>query len=69
MNDLEFCIKGRARTDEQKRAIIERLYALWTRDDRMRQLRLGQLIIDGTSGQDFFYSEDEPFLAELESRL
>jgi hypothetical protein len=56
-------VPGRAHTTEQKRAIIERLYAAWL---RYPEQRLSQFISNATRGCDIFYIEDEAFLAELE---
>lgn len=57
----------RAVTNEQKREIIERLYALWITPEETEQ-RLGQLIfnyvIRGTSTP-FFYIEDYDFMERL----
>ena len=47
---------GRAATPEQKRAVIERLYAAWL---ATQHLRLGQMIACAVRGGDPFYVEDE----------
>jgi|GEM_PF-5585397 hypothetical protein len=53
----------RAKTNEQKREIIERLYAIWTKNP---DLRLSQLI-ENTYGEfDYFYIEDGDFVAHIE---
>ena len=54
-------MKGRAETSEEKRAIVERLYAAWL---LVPELRLGQLIVNATRNLtqfpgDVFYIEDE----------
>jgi len=55
-------MKGRALTDQQKRAVVERLLAAWR---VVPKLRLGQLLINSEGlGRDLFYIEDET-LAEL----
>lgn len=59
-------IAGRAYTDEEKRAIVERLYAVWTKEPA---LRLSQLIWNAMQGRDFFYMEDEVFLGEVERMM
>lgn len=60
-------VSGRAHKPEQKRAIIERLYAAWLAKP---DLRLGQLIANAThqcTGQDDpFYIEDERLIEALE---
>jgi len=55
-------IPGRAHTPEQKRAIIEHLYALWL---HAPELRLAQLVYNATGGRDIFYLEDEALLGEI----
>lgn len=57
-------IPDRASTPEQKRAIIERLYALWLRNPG---LRLGQLFEDAAASHLFYYIEDEALLDLLEA--
>ena len=54
---------GRAETPEQKRAVIERLYAAWL---KVPTLRLGQFIYGSTNECDIFGMEDEALIAELE---
>lgn len=56
---------NRARTPEEKKAILQRLYKVWL---TYPHLRLGQLlhnIVDGT-GQALFYIEDEPLIKACE---
>ena len=57
----------RARTDREKREIIERIYHVWTESP---SLRLGQLISDSlaTAGKDpdIFYIEDGDLAKEIE---
>lgn len=66
-------IAGRAYTDEQKRAIIDRLYEVWVANP---ELRLGQLIINAVywghselSTSRLFYREDEQIAQDLEDRF
>jgi hypothetical protein len=58
-------MKGRAKTYEEKRAIVERILAIWSSKP---ELRLGQLLVGAyqqvTCRTDIFYVEDER-LAEL----
>jgi hypothetical protein len=54
---------GRAITDEQKRAVVERLLAAW---QRRPELRLGQLLVAGTPGYDVFYVEDADLVRSAE---
>lgn len=51
-------IPGRAKTEEQKREVIERLYNAWIENP---DLRLGQLICNNTYRlhQELFYIEDD----------
>jgi hypothetical protein len=56
-------VPGRAYSPEQKRAVIERLYAAWL---KVPTLRLGQFIHGATHGRDIFSVEDEALIAELE---
>lgn len=51
---------GRAATIEEKRACIEVLLDAWI---NARHLRLGQLLIVATHGQDLFYVEDDDLAA------
>ena len=60
---------GRADTDEKKRAIVERVFAAWTKDP---QLRLGQLLVNSlrradVDQGDLFYVEDESLAVDVES--
>ena len=59
-------LPGRAQTDEQKRAIMERVLAVWLRHP---ELRLGQLINGmGRFGiGSIFYTEDEALIKALEA--
>lgn len=59
-------IPGRAHTPEQKRAIVERLYAQWL---HMPDLRLGQLLALADAGQLLFYVEDEALLELIEMEV
>lgn len=54
---------GRALTPEQKKEITDRLLAAWL---RVPAMRLGQLIMNATSGRDIFYAEDYPLIREIE---
>lgn len=56
-------MKNRAITDQQKRVIIERLYAVWIKNP---ELRLGQLIWNGMKEHDLFFEEDVYFVELLE---
>ena len=55
-------INGRAETDQQKRAIIERLFVAWC---SAPSLRLGQLI-ENVFNRDVYYIEDEQFIEQIE---
>lgn len=59
-------LEGRAYTPEEKRAIVERLLALWI---EYPSLRLGQLIYIGTGGRDIFSVEDDAFIAEITEHI
>ena len=61
MNDVPHNATDRAATDEQKRAVIERLYTLWCAHP---ELRLGQLL--GNVSSDLYYKEDFPLVETLE---
>ncbi len=61
MNDLPPTTTQRATTEEQKRAVVERLYVLWRAHP---ELRLGQLLSNVSS--DMYYIEDIPLLEALE---
>ncbi len=61
---------SRAKTNEQKRLVIERVLAVWQKNP---DLRLGQLLINATSGLDndhtvrkMFYVEDDALAERLE---
>ena len=67
-------MKGRAKTPEQKRAVIKRLYAAWV---AVPDLRLGQLLdsvppmvntLKNAGHADLYYVEDED-LADAAERL
>jgi len=51
----------RATTDEEKRVVLERLYALWHAHP---EVRLGQLL--GNVSSDLYYQEDFPLVETLE---
>jgi hypothetical protein len=54
----------KARTDKEKREIIERLYHIWI---QISDIRLGQLIDNSiTGGKDIFFLEDDEFVKGLE---
>lgn len=55
----------RAITPEDKKIIIDRLYACWL---KIPDERLGQLIWNSYGRHDFFYVEDEDFVEHLENR-
>jgi len=58
-------MRGRAKTPEHKRAVIERLYAAWI---ALPDLRLGQLIECACDKRpDLFYVEDEDLVADAEA--
>jgi len=60
-------VPGRAYTEEQKRAVLDRLLAAWLRAGDMR---LGQMLANANadfSGCDIFYIEDEGLAAKVES--
>ena len=60
-------MNDRAETPEQKRAVIERLYAAWL---AAPQQRLCQLIANGTTFHhcdDIFYIEDLPLVRGVEA--
>jgi hypothetical protein len=54
---------GRAVTDEQKRAVVERLLAAWM---RMPHLRLGQFVCacSARTNADPFFIEDETLVTQ-----
>jgi len=63
-------VTGRATTPEQKRAIVERILAVWEKNP---DLRLGQLILVNMNGlgdehaaRKLFYAEDEALTERLE---
>ncbi len=60
-------IPGRAQTNEEKRAIIERIYVAWT-TGTMSHLRLGQLIVNA-HGSDLFHAEDTQLAEEVEDLI
>lgn len=60
--------QGRAVTDEQKRAIVERIYTAWTQGDARFQ-RLGQLLANSTwmGGNSMHLIEDEALTKAVEA--
>ena len=67
-------VKGRAYSDEEKRAVLDRIFRVWIQDT-CKDLRLGQLIdnarYDARASSlracpDLFYVEDEKLCDELE---
>jgi hypothetical protein len=54
----------RAVTPEQKRAVVERLYAAWL---KVPNLRLGQLIANAVDGGEIFYVPDGGLADDVES--
>ena len=60
-------IQGRAYTDEEKRAVLDRLYAAWC---RVPAQRLGQLIVNAIGIRvpvpEIFYREDEDVALDVE---
>lgn len=57
-------VEGRAETPEQKREVIERLYAAWL---KLPQMRLGQLLSNAGGQYDDFYTEDFVFVDNIET--
>jgi len=51
-------IPGRAHTDEQKRALIEKMFAAW-KSPKCRDLRLGQLIVNAGIVEPFYAEDSE----------
>ena len=45
----------RAVTDEDKKAVLDELYDFWVANPEMR---LGQMLVNGTATVDLFYVED-----------
>ena len=56
-------VPGRAETPAQKRIITDRLLDAWL---RCPEMRLSQLIVAATGGQDIFYEEDAPLVTLVE---
>jgi hypothetical protein len=56
-------IPERAATPEQKRAVIDRLFALWLEQPAQR---LGQLLDNAHAGPLLYYIEDEALIGLLE---
>lgn len=56
----------RACSPQQKKEIMERLYAVWINNP---ELRLGQLLYNAFPNVDIFYIEDEDFIQKLERRI
>lgn len=54
---------GRALTDEQKRAVMERLLAAW---QKRPALRLGQMLEAANGIGNLFYREDEDLVQDVE---
>lgn len=65
---MPIIIPGRAYTPEQKRAVVDRLYALWL---QVPELRLGQVLDLAHAGSLLFYVEDKALLdlIEVEVRM
>lgn len=61
MNDVPHNTADRAATEEQKRAVVERVYTLWCAHP---ELRLGQLL--GNVSSDLYFTEDVPLMNSLE---
>lgn len=59
-------IPGRAHSDEEKQAIVEKLLAAW-KSPKGRHLRLGQLIVNAGVVEPFYVEDSE--LADLVERL
>jgi len=59
-------MKNRAMTNEEKRAIIEKLYDIWT---QVPQLRLGQLLSSASRQKDIFYIEDFDLVEAAQSLI
>jgi len=62
VNDIPHRGAHRASTDEQKRIVIERLYALWCANP---ELRLGQLL--GNVRGDMYHEEDFDLIETLQA--
>jgi len=58
-------MNNRAKTDEQKREIVDRLYAVWVKNP---DLRFGQLIWNGYGNieSNLFYVEDRELISSME---
>lgn len=65
---LEVAMQGRAMTDKEKRAVIERIYRIWTMTP---SLRLGQLLSNALAHKgkilDIYYVEDEELAERTEN--
>jgi hypothetical protein len=57
-------VKGRALTDEHKRAVLDRILAAWV---RVPDQRLTQLIVNATGRSDPYHVEDEAVADAVES--
>lgn len=62
-------MEKRARTPEEKKSVIDRLYRAWLANPH---LRLGQLIANYAPGvspnSDLFYAEDDDFIKAIETQ-
>lgn len=62
--------RQRALTDEQKREVLDRIYAAWTADDGIRLQRLGQLIENAVhrccEGRQLFHVEDSDLVTAID---
>ena len=60
-------VSGRAETDEEKRAVLDRIYEAWI---KVPTARLGQMIVARVPGvypnMALFYIEDEAMASEIE---
>jgi len=60
-------MKGRARSVQEKKEIIQRLLSAWV---SLPDLRLGQLIdISEPADKDLFYIEDDELISLIEKRV
>ena len=57
-------IKGRAHTDDQKLAIMQKITKIWM---EFPELRLGQLLMNATNVNDIFYTEDDNLMEFVEA--
>jgi hypothetical protein len=56
-------VEGRAETDEQKREVLDKLYALWCSDE-LKGMRLGQVLLN-VFPAGFYYTEDQGLVERL----